>query len=41
MNNEFISPECEVVIFENEDVITFSVGMGDNTNLPEINSMIE
>ena len=36
MNNEFVSPECEVIIFENEDVITVSVETGTPTNLPEI-----
>ncbi len=41
MNNEFVSPECEVMIFENEDVITVSVGMGDQTNLPELNSLAD
>ena len=36
MNNEFVSPECEVIIFENEDVITVSVDGGTQTLLPEI-----
>ena len=36
MNNEFVSPECEVIIFENEDVITVSVNGGTLTFLPEL-----
>ena len=36
MENNFIFPVCDVVIFENEDVITVSVGFGNNVNLPEI-----
>lgn len=36
MNNNFIFPECEIVIFENEDVITVSVGVGDKVELPDI-----
>ena len=36
MNNKFISPECDVIVFENEDVITVSVGRGTSTDLPEM-----
>lgn len=35
MNNNFIFPECEIVVFENEDVITVSFG-GYSINLPDI-----
>jgi len=34
MNEKFTSPECETIIFDNEDVITVSLG-GDDANLPE------
>jgi hypothetical protein len=34
MNEKFASPICEVVLFENEDVITISLG-GDDVVLPE------
>ena len=36
MNSNFIFPECEIVIFENEDVITVSVGFGNDVNLPDV-----
>lgn len=34
MNEKFTSPECETIIFDNEDVITVSLG-GDDINLPD------
>ena len=34
MNVKFTSPECEIIVFENEDVITISLG-GDPEELPE------
>ena len=34
MNERFTSPTCEIVVFENEDVITISLG-GDNVDLPD------
>ena len=39
MNHEFVSPECNVIVFENEDVITVSVNMGTDAPLPDINSL--
>ena len=36
MTNNFIFPECSVIVFENEDVITVSVGMGDSVTLPDV-----
>ena len=36
MNNNFIFPECSVIIFENEDVITVSVGIGSSVDLPDV-----
>lgn len=34
MNEKFTSPECEMIVFENEDVITISLG-GDDAELPD------
>ena len=36
MNEIFISPTCEMIIFDNEDVITISFG-GLSIKLPELN----
>lgn len=36
MNEKFVFPACETVIFENEDVITISLG-GYNVDLPHVN----
>jgi hypothetical protein len=35
MNEKFTSPECETIIFDNEDVITISLG-GDIVDLPGV-----
>ncbi len=35
MNEKFTSPECETIIFDNEDVITISLG-GDDIPLPDL-----
>jgi hypothetical protein len=36
MNSNFIFPECDIVIFENEDIITVSANVGDEVKLPDI-----
>lgn len=40
MNEKFTSPECETIIFDNEDVITVSLG-GDDALLPDLSDLGE
>ncbi len=40
MNEKFTSPVCETIIFDNEDVITVSLG-GDLAALPDVNALGE
>ncbi len=40
MNEKFTSPTCEVILFDNEDVITISFG-GISIVLPDLNGLGE